>query len=99
MLSKSRAQQLAVEALVFIASDDELASEMLAASGVQPADLRIVATNPEFGIFLLDFILQDDRRVLDFARTQPVEPESVLHAREILSGLKPGMHHDGQDYV
>ena len=72
---------------------------MLAASGMQPADLRAVATKPEFGIFLLDFILQDDRRVLDFARIQAVRPESVLHAREILSGLKPGMPSDGQDYV
>lgn len=98
MLSKSRAQELASGALVFIASDDELASEMLAASGMQPADLRAVATSPEFGIFLLDFILQDDRRVLDFAHAQQIAPESVLHAREILSGLKPGMHHEGQDY-
>lgn len=98
MLSKSRAQELASEALVFVASDEELAAEMLAVSGMQPTDLRAAATSPEFGIFLLDFILQADQRVLDFARAQQVSPESVLYAREILSGMTPGTHGDAREY-
>lgn len=85
MLSEKRAQEMAQEALAFIASDAEMTAAMLDASGLQAADLRQAAGQPEFSEFLLDFILQQDDRVLAFADSQSVSPESVLHAREMLA--------------
>lgn len=90
MLSESRARELAAEALGFIASDPEMVTALLEASGLQPGDLRRAAAKPEFGLFLLDFILQEDSRVLAFAADRALRPESVLQAREWLIHLDQG---------
>lgn len=87
MLSERRARELALQALAFIASDPEMTAAMLAGSGLQPDEIRHAASQPEFGIFLLDFILQDDDRVLAFAADQQIKPESVLYARDLLAHL------------
>ena len=92
MITESRARELAANALPFIASDGELVGAMLAASGLAPGDLRQAADRPEFGLFLLDFILQDDGRVLAFAADQAIRPEVVLQARALLA-----RHEDGDD--
>ncbi|TRW97755.1 DUF3572 family protein [Paracoccus sp. M683] len=95
MLTESRAQAIAADALSFIAADGEMTAAMLAVSGLQVGDLRKAAEGPDFGIFLLDFILQDDQRVLAFAASQGVRPESVLHARDLLThGGRPGAYED-----
>ncbi len=84
MLSELRARDLAADALGFIAADPDLVTALLEVSGLQPGDLRKAAATPEFGLFLLDFILQDDRRVLAFAADRAVPPEAVLQARDWL---------------
>lgn len=85
MLSERRAREIAEDALGFIASDSEMTLAMLDASGLQAADLRRAASQPEFGQFLLDFILQQDDRVLAFAKSQSISPETVLYARDLLA--------------
>lgn len=72
----------------FIASDPQMITALLEMSGLQPGDLRQAAAKPEFGLFLLDFILQEDSRVLAFAADQSLRPEAVLQAREWLAHLE-----------
>lgn len=85
MLSENRAKEIAAEALGFIAGDADMTAAMLDASGLQPGDLRRAAGQPEFYLFLLDFILQDDDRVRAFAESQTIRPEAVLYARDLLA--------------
>lgn len=82
-----RARELAADALGFIASDPGMIAALLAGSGLQPGDLREAAGKPEFDLFLLDFILQEDDRVLAFAADRAVRPETVLQARQWLAHL------------
>lgn len=84
-VSLQGARELAGMAIGFIAADATLTSALLDASGMRPEDLRAAAGKPEFDQFLLDFLLQDDQRVLDFSASTGIRPESVLHAREILA--------------
>lgn len=93
MLSEERAQEIAGNALGFVASDRAMIQALLDVSGLDLADLREAAERPEFAIFLLDFVLLDDDRVLAFAASQGIKPEAVLFARETLANLGAGVRH------
>lgn len=93
MLSEERAQEIAGNALGFVASDRAMIQALLDVSGLDLADLRQAAERPEFAIFLLDFVLLDDDRVLAFAASQGIKPEAVLFARETLANLGAGVRH------
>ena len=57
---------LAIRVLGWIASQDELLPAFLAATGASPADLRQAAAQPAFLRSVLEFLLQDDARVIAF---------------------------------
>jgi len=60
------AQVLALQALGWIASDDEVFPVFLSATGANLGDLRVRASDPDFLAAVLDFLLQDDRWVVAF---------------------------------
>ena len=72
-----------------IAADAELIEALLAQSGSDVAGLRAMAARPEFAVFVLDFLLEQDQRVLDFAASAGIRPERVQMARAILGGGDP----------
>lgn len=88
--SAQAAEELALRALTHIAGQPELVSAFLANSGMEPDQLREAARSPEFHQYLLDFILEDDRRVLDFAQSLGLRPEEVLAACTAIAG--PGSY-------
>ncbi|MRX51265.1 DUF3572 family protein [Paracoccus sp. S-4012] len=73
--------ELGARGLAFIAGRPDLTAALLEASGADPASLRRMAGQPEFGGFVLDFLLADDRRLLDFAAAEGLAPEAIMHAR------------------
>lgn len=80
------AREMADRAFGFIAADEDLTGALLAASGADPQGLRRMAASPAFAGFLLDFLLEDDARVMAFAEAERIRPESVLAARAALDG-------------
>ena len=60
------AQTLAIQALGWIAAEDEIFPVFLTATGAGIAELRNRAADPEFLAAVLDFLLQDDRWVVAF---------------------------------
>lgn len=84
--SRAAADDLALQALIHVVSQPELASALMTASGLAPDAFRQAAQDPEFRIYLLDFILEDDRRVQDFSADAGIRPEEVLAARTALAG-------------
>ena len=75
-----------LQALSHIAADEDLFGAFLGQAGTDAADIRDRATDPEFLGFVLDFLLQDDERVLGFAGAQGMAPEQVAQARQALPG-------------
>lgn len=84
------AHNLAMEALVHLAGEPDLIEGFLAATGLDPADLRRAAQSPDIALHVLDYLLEDDRRVLAAAAAMQVAPGELMRARTALAG--PGSH-------
>lgn len=80
------AQVLALEALGWIASDDEVFPTFLSATGANLADLKLRATDPEFLAAVLDFLLQNDRWVIAFCDATGKPYAAPQAARAALPG-------------
>lgn len=84
--SGAGAKELATQALLFLSERPDMISGFLGSSGMRPEDLRQSVGSASFCISVLDFLLEDDRRVLDFAQNNGIRPEEVLTARTALAG-------------
>jgi hypothetical protein len=80
------AQTLALQALGWIAADDEMFPLFLNATGANLADLRLRAADPDFQAAVLDFLLQDDRWVVAFCDAAGQAYTAPQAARATLPG-------------
>ena len=80
------AQLLAIQALGWIAANDEIFPVFLGATGADMASLRQRAADPEFLAAVLDFLLQDDRWVVDFCDAEGHPYTAPQAARAALPG-------------
>lgn len=73
---------LAIQALGWMAADDEIFPVFLTATGASLSELRARASDPEFLAAVLDFLLQDDRWVVAFcdARGHPYTAPQAARA-------------------
>jgi hypothetical protein len=76
------AQTLALQALGWIAADDEVFPVFLNTTGANLGELRARATDPDFLGAVLDFLVQDDRWVIAFcdAAGQPYTAPQAARA-------------------
>lgn len=88
-MTAGEARTIADQGFVHIAGDSDLVLALLAQSGSDAAGLRAMAARPEFAVFVLDFLLEQDQRVLDFAAASGLRPERVQMARAVLGGGDP----------
>ena len=84
--SVEHATVIGLQALSFIAADQDLFGALLDNAGTDAAEIRARASDPVFLGFVLDFLLQDDAAVIAFAGGQGIAPESVALARRALPG-------------
>ena len=78
------AEIVAVQALGFIAGDPERLGSFLAETGLGPQSLRAAASDPQFLVSVLDFVLRDDATVKAFAARCELHPTNIAAAREVL---------------
>jgi len=84
-----KATGIGADALIFLAGRPELLEACLAQSGLAASDLLARAQEPELLGFVLDFLLQSDTWVRDFATAAGLPPEAVARARATLEGDIP----------
>ena len=82
------AEIVAVQALSFIAGDPERLGAFLAETGIGPQSLRAAASDPQFLVSVLDFVLRDDATIKAFASQSELHPTNIAAAREVLSDPK-----------
>ena len=82
-------QDLAVEALMFLAGDPSRLDRFLAATGLGPHNLRQAATDPGFSLAVLDYLAADERLVVAFAAETDRAPEDVMRVIEGVRGPPP----------
>jgi len=85
-MKQDQAEALALQALAHVISDDELLGAFMYVSGVTPDALRAGLGDPSILGSVLDFILQEDARVLAFAESIGIDPRLPDMARQMLPG-------------
>lgn len=86
MAGQEFAETVALRALGWLAAEADRLDGFLAVSGMAPGQLRARAQEPEVLAAVLDFLLAEDARVLDFAGAAGLAPEAVAAARRALPG-------------
>ena len=82
--SPDSAQSLAVSALTFIAADPDRLSPFLGLTGLGPENLRTAAADPAFLGSVLDYLVADEKLLVEFAADAGLKPEAVARAHEAL---------------
>ena len=87
------AEGVAIEALSFIAADAQLFSRFLRITGLELENLREAADDPSFLAGVLDFVIADERTLVDFASSATLPAEQVVEARRRLASgyAEPGL--------
>lgn len=83
------AETIALQALGWIAGDEELLGSFIGASGLTGEDMRSRAGEPEFLASVLDFILMDDAWVQGFCDSVGIPYDWPMAARACLPGMAP----------
>ena len=85
-LSRDSAELLAIEALSWLLSQDDLVAVFMGSTGAGTDDLKSRAQDPEFLASVLDFLLMDDVWITAFCRDLDYKPEFPMRARAALPG-------------
>ena len=85
-LRQERAEVLALQALAFIASDEDLLLRFIALTGMNVDGLRAVAAETGTLIAVMDFIMFDDSLIVRFAEFVNLGPEIAGQIRYALAG-------------
>jgi hypothetical protein len=80
------AQTLALQALGWLAADDDRFGSFLAAGGMDAASIRAQAADPMLHAAVMDFLLADENMLLQFCEDCGVKPEVPMQARAALPG-------------
>ena len=83
-LTKDRAETIALQALAYLASEPDKIERFLAASGLEIADLRDKAGDPDLLCSVLAFTLADDARVTGVCQELNVTARDLHAANHVL---------------
>jgi hypothetical protein len=84
--TKQAAEIMALTALTWVLGQDELVGAFLNATGAVPQDLGTLTQTPLFQAAILDFLMEDDARVIGFCDASTLPYTAVMHARTELPG-------------
>lgn len=85
-MTAAQAEAIAIQALSWMAGDDEIIGGFLGVTGAAPDELRDRAGDPEFLGFVLDYLLSDDNMVMAFSDATHVSADTPMRARAALPG-------------
>jgi hypothetical protein len=87
-LSQEAAENVAIQALNYLASDPERLDRFLALSGLDHASVRAAASEPGFLGGVLEHVAGDEQLLVEFAEFIELKPHEVDRARATLSGQR-----------
>ena len=85
-MKQDRAETLALQALAWMAADDDLAARFAGATGASLAEGRERLQDPVFLASVLEFLLQEDRWVMAFCEAHGLPYEEPMRALAALPG-------------
>lgn len=85
-MSSSQAEIVALQALSWIAGEEDLLTVFLGSTGASVDDLRLRAEDAEFLGSILDFLMNDDAWVMRFCDSVNLSYQTPMQARAALPG-------------
>lgn len=85
-ITREAAEELAIQALTFIAQDVERLGRFLAVTGIGPAEIRAASAEPGFLAGVLEYLAADDRLAAAFAAESGLDPADLARAHVALGG-------------
>ncbi|MFV0410041.1 MAG: DUF3572 family protein [Paracoccus sp. (in: a-proteobacteria)] len=86
MQSPSQARNLADRLLLHVLEEPELISSLLGQSGLSPSQLTEIVNGPGIHEFILDFIVENDDRVMNCADALGIGASEIGMAARLLAG-------------
>ena len=80
------AETIGLQALAWLAGNDEVFPLFLGSSGASAADMKDRAADPAFLAAVLDFICMDDAWVMGFCESAGLKYDMPMRARQALPG-------------
>ncbi len=77
---------IALKFIAFLASDETRCERFSALTGLTLQDLKEGAKKPDFQGFVLEYALQDESLILEFAGMANINPQTLIAARQALPG-------------
>src|SRR5689334_19537622 len=90
VLDAEVAEVLAIQAIGFIAQDDERLGRFLAMTGMGPGEIRDAARDRHFLLGVLDYLVGDEQLLVAFATHADVDPATIGIARQALAEPENG---------
>lgn len=84
------AEQLAIQALAFLASDTQELGRFLALTGIEPSEIRAAAQQQGFLAGVLEYICAHEPLLLALVRDGSLKPSEIERALETISGKRSG---------
>lgn len=85
-MDKEQAETIALQALSFLAKDEELLAQFLMSTGLTPQELKKRLREPDLLGGVLDAILANDSVLLEFCNATSLSPDTLIMARRVLPG-------------
>lgn len=85
-MNSEQAETIALQALAFLAKDNDLLAHFLTSTGLTPQELKTRFQEPDFLGGVLDTILADDMTLLAFCKATSLSPDTIIKARRALPG-------------
>jgi|TARA_B110000967_G_C18361867_1_gene306308 hypothetical protein len=85
-MSQESAETVGLQALGWLAGNEDLLPVFLGATGASEADVRSGASDPAFLGGLLDFLMMDDAWVMSFCDSISIPYDRLMQARHSLPG-------------
>ncbi|MBV2358483.1 DUF3572 domain-containing protein [Thalassococcus sp. CAU 1522] len=86
VMSRESAETVGLQAVAWLASNDDLLPVFSGATGAGEAEFRVNLQDPEFQGAVLDFILMDDAWIAAFCDAQGLGYDAPMQARAALPG-------------
>ena len=83
-LSQTAAEAIALDALAFIASDDELQSRFVTMTGIDPVAVRSQLERPGFLHGVMHHVVEHETLLVAFVSSAGLKPEQVAAAARAL---------------
>ena len=84
-ITRDEAEAVALSALSYITTHEEVLGRFLSMSGLEPGTIRHAAASPGFLAAILDYVASDEPLLLALAKELDARPERIMEAHRTLS--------------